>query len=128
MIIATSLVTVAAFIAALSALRVIEVARGAMGVMSGAMGAMRDPGLDDEAREAAVQAASLRLFGRFGQIFWRFAATLALSYLPILLADLTGIAEAAAVMDWLLRLDVILILSALMIAAWFLAARLWPSR
>ena len=128
MTVATGLLAVAAFVAALYALRVIEVARGAMGVMTGAMGAMRDPGLDDDAREAAVQAASLKLFGRFGQILWRLAATLGLSYLPILLADVTGLAEGTAVMDWLLRLDVILLLSALMIAAWFLATRPWPRR
>ncbi len=118
----------AAFVLALSALRLIPTAKYAVEIASGAVTAMRDPDLDEDTRETAVQRASLRLFGCFGQILWRFLAILLISAIPILAANALGIADAEAVTDWLLRWDVIIILSISLIAIWGLKGRVWTSK
>ncbi|NOE20669.1 hypothetical protein GS634_21275 [Ruegeria atlantica] len=125
MIVAVGLTAVVAFVLALVALRLIPTAISAINIASAAVAAMRDPSLNEEARETAVQRASLRLFGCFGQILWRFLTILAISAAPILTANALGLAETEAVTAWLLRWDVIIILSVSLIALWYLKGRVW---
>ena len=89
---------------------------------------MRDPGLDEEAREKAVQAAALKLFGAFGSILIRSALALIAAAVPILAADAAGIAAEPAVTGFLSRWEVILALTVIITLGWVLARRAWPSR
>jgi hypothetical protein len=125
---ATGLVSVAVFMAAFFLVGILPAAQGAIATARGALAAMRNPGLDDLAREKAVQKASLGLFAGFGSILLRSLAALALAYLPILAADALGLAPEAEVADFLSRLDVIAALSVVITLLWVLAGRLWPSR
>jgi hypothetical protein len=127
-VVATGLLSVAAFMAAFLAVRIVPAAAAAIATAHGAVAAMRDPSLDDLARERAAQRASLRLFGAFGGILLRSALALAAAFLPVLAADASGIAPEAAVTGFLMRWDVIVVLTVLVTAGWLLAWRAWPSR
>ncbi len=127
MTILVALVSVAAFLGAFVALRLVPVALAATHTAQSAMAAMRDPALDDLAREKAMQQASVSLFKAFGSILIRFVLTLIAAAIPVYGADLLGLVSADAVIGWLSRWDVIIGLSVIMIAAWVLKARLWPS-
>jgi hypothetical protein len=61
MIVLVALLSVAAFLVAFSLSGIVRVALSAVEIGRDAVGMMRDEALDDDAREAAVQAASLRL-------------------------------------------------------------------
>ena len=65
MIVLVALLSVAAFLVAFSLSGIVRVALSAVEIARDAVGMMRDDALDDDAREAAVQAASLRLLGVF---------------------------------------------------------------
>ena len=65
MIVLVALLSVAAFLVAFSLSGIVRVALSAVEIARDAVGMMRDNALDDDAREAAVQAASLRLLGVF---------------------------------------------------------------
>ena len=65
MIVLVALLSVAAFLVAFSLSGIVRVALSAVEIARDAVGMMRDDALDDDAREAAVQAASLGLLGVF---------------------------------------------------------------
>ena len=125
MIAASGIASIVLFLIALWLLRLVPVASGAIATAQGAMAAMRDPALDDAAREKAVQAASLRLMGSFASIVVRGALSLGVSLLPIWLADVTGLASGAAVIDFLSRWDVIIIASVVIVAGYVVRIKLW---
>ena len=89
---------------------------------------MRDPSLDDASREKSIQKFSINLFGSFASILIRSIATLLLAALPVYIADQLGVVKASEVTDFLSRWDVIVILTLVICAGWFLKSRLWPSR
>jgi hypothetical protein len=79
-------------IGALWAFGVVGVAANVLATARDAVAAMRDESLDDEAREKAVQRASLQLISASTSILVRSALVFAVSFLPIWLASLTGLA------------------------------------
>lgn len=89
-----------------------------------AMSVMRDPALDDEAREKAVQQASIQLFGSFFGLAFRFAAAIAGATLPLWLADLSGWIPFAESIAFLSRIDVLVITTGVMLALWWMARAL----
>lgn len=97
--------------------RVFEISNQAMAVM-------RDPALDDEAREKAVQKASIQLFGSFFGLAFRFAAAIAGAVLPLWLADLSGWISLAESMAFLSRIDVLIITTVMMLALWWVGRML----
>ena len=123
-----AILSVAAFMAVLSASGAVGVARRAVSLGSTAAAALRDPALDEAAREKAAQSASLALFGAFFGLTLRAVLSLAGSAVPILAAHVTGLLSIEASLAFMMRVDVIIILSVAGIAAWIVGARLWPSK
>lgn len=117
-------VAIAAFMAAFIASGLVTVATNAGMTARDSLRVMGDASLDDDAKERAVRAASLRLFGAFGSIALRSALTLSAPLAVIWLGDMAGIAEAVATTDFLLRWDVIIGATVIGFAAWALARRL----
>lgn len=128
MISATSIASIAVFMAALWALGVVRAAAGVLETARSAVRAMRDETLDDEAREKAVQRASIRLLGAFASILVRGALSLAAGFLPIWLASATGLATVGSVTGYLARWDVIAVATVAILAGHLAQRRVWPSR
>ncbi|MEM7268685.1 MAG: hypothetical protein AAF401_05470 [Pseudomonadota bacterium] len=95
------------------------VAQRAVATARSAVDVMKDRSLDDDAKEKAVQKASLGLFRDFGGILVRSAVILAGAAAPAYLAEFAGLTTAQTVFDWLLRWDVILIASLVSVAILF---------
>jgi hypothetical protein len=112
---------------ALDRVGVVRVATAAMGTAQGAVAVMQDGSVDDSVREHAMQKASVRLFGQFASIVGRVAVALVVSFIPIAVADRSGMASATSVIAFLSRLDVIVVVSVAMIVGYMIRIRLWPS-
>lgn len=125
MIVTTAAAAIGVFLIALWLSGVVPASVSALTIARGALGAMRDPGLDDAAREKAVQRASLRLMGTFFSILLRGAVAVGASLLPILLADVTGFAARDQVIDFLSRWDVIVIASIVIVLGYLVRMWLW---
>ena len=125
MIAAAGIASIVLFLIALWRLGLVRIAQGALATAQGALTTMRDPALDDAAREKAVQAASLRLMGTFASIVLRGALALGVSLLPIWLADLAGLAASGEVIFFLSRWDVIAVASVVIVAGYVVRVRLW---
>jgi hypothetical protein len=125
--VSVALTSVAIFALALWGLGIVRAGAGVLAVARGAVAALRDPKLDDAAREAAVQRASLQLFGAFFSILARSALALLLSFAPIWLADTAGVVTSEAVLVYLSRWDIILVVSIVMLAGYRLRTLLWAS-
>jgi hypothetical protein len=123
MVLLVACLAVAAFLIGFHLAGVVPAARRAIATARSATGVMRDPALDDLAKEKAVRKAGLSLLSSYASITLRSAAALLASFLPILLADATGLVDKEATMAFLLRWDVILGASAVMIAVWLIARR-----
>ncbi len=106
-----SLLAVAAFGVGLWKSGVVPVAREAVSTALSGLSAMTDSALDDDAKEAAVRKAAFALLSAALSIALRFALILALTAIPIYLADILGIVSTDAVMALMLRWDYILIVS-----------------
>jgi hypothetical protein len=125
---ATALASIGIFVGALWVFRVARVGAGVLAIARHAVAAMRDENLDDRAREKTVQRASIQLIGAFVSILVRGALAFLVSFLPIWLASLTGLASAEDVFRYLSRWDVIVIASIVVIAGYVIRMRLWPTR
>lgn len=127
MIAATAVVSLGIFAVALAVSGVVGAAGGVLGTTNQTVAIMRDPGLDDHAREKAIQRASLKLLADFGSILLRGLASIAASLVPVWLMDAAGLAPAHAVFGFLARWDVMLIATVVMVLGYVLRTRLWPS-
>ena len=125
MIAVTGLVSVAFMAAGLWLFGVTRAASAVLATTRTTAAAMRDPSLDDRAREKAVQRASLTLMAGFGSIVIRTALALGAALLPVWLASRQGLASADSVFHFLSRWDVIAVTSAAMIGGYLLAVRPW---
>jgi hypothetical protein len=122
----TALVTtlgIAAFVVVFALLRVPARASEGLAVAGRAQAALRDPTLDDAARETAAQAAARRLFYVFGVILVRTAAALAAAAVPVVLAARMGLVTAGEVAAFSMRVDVIVGASVVLLVLWFLTRR-----
>ncbi|MGJ5620593.1 hypothetical protein [Sulfitobacter sp. MF3-043] len=86
---------------------------------------MRDPTLDELARERAVQAAAVSLLVLAGSLILRSLLALAAAFIPVLMADLTGFAPLAATLAFMERWEVILIATAIITLGYVAGTRLW---
>jgi hypothetical protein len=126
-IVAIAIATLAILAVAFWVSGVMRVSAGVLTTTQNAAAIMRDPALDDLQREKAIQRASLRLLGDFGSILVRGVLSLAISFAPIWLADVTGLASSRAVIDFLSRTDVIVVASVVMVVGYVIRVRMWPS-
>lgn len=124
MVLVVTALSVLAFLVAFGALGVVAKAREAITISRAAGQVMGDSGLDDDAKEAAVQKAALSLMKSFVGLLARIAGILLAAYAPIFAADRAGLASETAVLDFMLRLDVIVVTTVVVIAAVWLLARL----
>jgi hypothetical protein len=94
---AAELTAVVCFVLAFQWFGVTRAARQA--IQSGLVASrkMRDPATSDDEKEEAARAASLVLLRSFGSITIRSAAALAVSFLPLLAFEVTGLARLQAV-------------------------------
>ena len=106
--------------------RIVPVAQNAMATTREAMATMRDPALDDLAREKAVQSAGITLLGATGSLIIRSAICLGLTFVPIWLADVIGLVPIAESLAFLARWDVIIAITVIALIVYFLVKRLWP--
>jgi len=128
MIAATAIASMGVFLGALRLSGLLRIGAEILVIAKGALASMRDPSLDDEAREAHARRAAVRLFGGFVSIFLRSVLTLLAAFLPIWAASLTGAVEIAEVLAYLARWDVIVVATVVIVVGYLGWRRLWPSR
>ena len=124
MTIVVTALSVLAFIAAFKFLGILPKAQEAMTVSRRTAAVMGDRTLDEAAKEKAVQAAAGTLMMGFFGLVLRIVGILAAAYVPIFLADITGLLPEAEALAFMLRLDVIAVTSVLVVVLIWLAARL----
>ena len=108
---AVSLVAVIGFGLALWRTRPVPVARNAIRATMAGISSMTDSELDDDSKEVAVRRAGISLILASFSIFWRFLLALAIAAIPILLADMAGLASRDSVFALMLRWDYIVVVS-----------------
>jgi hypothetical protein len=86
--------------------------------------AMNDPGMDDRDKERIVQRAAIGVLGAFVSTLVRAGVVLGLAGIPIGLGELSGVADAGETLAWLMRVDVIVIGSVVVILGTLVARRL----
>ena len=128
MILTVSVASILAFVIAFWLAKVVPAARKAIQTASGAASAMSSKDMDDEAKEKATQKAAISLLGSVGSIALRSAISLVAAAVPIYAADAAGLAPVDAVVDFMSRWDVIIIVSVVMIIGYIAASRLWPAK
>ena len=101
MIVLTTVLSIGICFAALSKLDILRIAGEAVETSRRGVAAMRDPSLDDLAREQTIRQISLRLFGAVGSLAARAALTAGLAFIPIGLASAAGLASPASVLRFL---------------------------
>lgn len=104
---------------------VVPAAKGAIATMQNAVGAMRDPALDELARERAVQSAAVRLLVAAGSLILRSLLALAAAFVPILAADMADVVPQAASLAFLERWEVILIATLVIVLGYGVGSRVW---
>jgi hypothetical protein len=116
------LAAVIVFAFALDRSGVSRVAAGAIETSRNATDFLRDRAVSDDVKEKAMRQASLSLLRSFFSIGIRGMVAAGLSFLILVLFDLTGLASLDAVTRWLARWEVILSIS-LVVVAWLFIRR-----
>ena len=111
---AVSVISIIVFLVAFAATGIVAKCSGAIAVARGALATMTDPSVADLEREDKIQRASITLFGLFFSILIRSLVTLGSAAIPIWVADKLELATAAETLAFLMRWDVI-VLSTLII-------------
>ncbi|MEZ5289010.1 MAG: hypothetical protein R2712_30260 [Vicinamibacterales bacterium] len=101
MIVATAIISTLAFAFSLRLSGVVAAAASATDTARSALAAVRNPSLDDDARERAARAASGALFKATGSILVRGLVSAGLLFLPVWLADIGGVARSTDVVAFL---------------------------
>ena len=128
MIIAVAVASILAFVLVFWKAGVVPAAQKAIATASHAGKVMSSKELDDEVKEKEVQKAAIGLLGSVGSITIRSVLSLVGAAVPIYGAEAAGLVNADAVIDFLSRWDVIIIVSVVMIAGYLLGRRLWRAR
>ena len=105
--------------------KVVAVARRAITIVRGALQAMRDPQLDEMARERSVQAAAMQLLLTAASLTLRSLVALASALAPIFAADWAGVASQAETFAFMERWDVILGATAIITIGYLARVFLW---
>ncbi len=90
---------IALFCWGLHALRLVAASLEAVAIARNAAGVMRAPDLDDERKEAELQAAALRLFRLFGVIALKALVALAVPAAAVALLAAVGLVRVPEVLD-----------------------------
>ena len=117
---------VLAFMVACYALRIIAVARRVLRVARQSLATIRDPALDDEAKEKAAQRGAVALFGGFLSITLRSLVAVLASSAVLIAADLTGVVPAAATIDVLGSWEFIAATTVALTAGYVVGVRIFP--
>lgn len=112
-----------AFLAAFQLLGVVPCARSAIATSRQTAAVMSDSNLDDDAKETAVQKAAISLMKGFFGLVLRLLGVLVAAYVPIFLFDAVGLLPESAALAFMLRIDVIVATSVLVIAAIWIVNR-----
>lgn len=126
MILAITVFAILIFLVAFRATGLIAAAKTAVTTANGAMATIQDKTLDDLQKEKAVQAASIGLAKSFISIAIRSIILLALTFLPIWLASLIGLASIDDTLTFMARWDVIVGASVIVIAGIYLYRKIRP--
>jgi hypothetical protein len=111
------------FLLACIALRLVPVAGAIVDTAGKAMATMRDPALDDDAKEQAARSAAIGLFGGFLSIVWRTAAAALASLVVLYGGDWLGLFDADAVMTTLASWEFIIATTVIVTIIWFAFSR-----
>lgn len=114
---------IAVFASAFVQLQIVRIATDSVTTASGVVAALRDPALDDAAREATAQQATRRLLYLFGVIVVRSFIALVAGLVPVGLGHMLEVAPAGAVFAFLSRVDVIVVTLLVVTAVWILGRR-----
>jgi hypothetical protein len=113
--------TIVAFLIGFRISGVVPAAARAIGTARAASTVMRSSVLPDDDKEIAVRKAGLSLLGSALSISLRSLVALLAAMVPILLADLAGLADSDTILAFLARWDVILVSSVAVIVIWLFA-------
>jgi hypothetical protein len=117
--------TVVAFLVGFRLSGIVPAATRAMATAQAATAVMRNPALTDEHKEVAVRKAGLSLLASSLSILLRGLVAVLVAVVPIVLADLLGLADAEASLTFLTRWEVILATSAGLTAVWLIVVAVW---
>lgn len=115
MIIVASILSILGFMWGLHITGIVPVAQGVGPVLRRVNACVRDPECDDEVKEKELQRGSIQLFKIFLSLLVRSIITLAIATVPILLLSLIGLVEFNAVLEFLARWDVIVIVTVVIV-------------
>lgn len=104
---------------------VVSAAQSAMTTVQKGFAAMREPGIDDRARERALQAVAIELAGACALLVFRSLLALGAGLAPILIADWVEIAPRTEVLAFMERWDVILVASLAASFVYAAGSRFW---
>lgn len=119
MVVTVYLLGIALFVVAFSALRLAESFGNVTRISRQAIEVVRDPRLDDDAKERAARQASWRLLRQGAAIVSKALLTIALAALPFWLADRLALAPLSESIAFASRWDVLAITTIAMVCAWY---------
>jgi hypothetical protein len=123
----TAIVSIVTFLVALRQFRVVSIARRSLATARATGAAVRDPSLDDRARERAAQQGATSMAVACVSLVVRSFLAASLSFLPIWIADRSGVAGTALVVAYLSRWQTALQASGLGVVAYACRVRLWTA-
>jgi hypothetical protein len=115
------------FIVACHVLKIVTVARGVLTTAHHGMSAMRDPAIDDDAKERAARQAAVDLFSGFFSITFRSIIALLASATVVYGADLMGLVPASAAIDRLGSWEFIVATTVVLTAGYLIVIRASPA-
>lgn len=104
---------------------VVSIAGLAIDTTRSAVQAMRDPALDELARERTVRAAAIRLVIASGSLILRSLLALAAALFPVVAADWVGIVPLAQTFAFMERWYVIVIATVVVALGYVVGFRVW---
>jgi hypothetical protein len=117
---------VLAFIVTCHVLKIVTVARRVLTTAHRGMTAMRDPALNDDAKEQAARQAAVGLFSGFLSITLRSIIAVLASAAVIYGADLMGLVPASAAIDRLASWEFIIATTVVLTAGYVIVVRAFP--
>jgi hypothetical protein len=124
---ATAFLAAAIFLGMSSRLRIVSIARQAAAVARETATAMREPGLDDLARERISRRAAVNLAAATASIGIRTMAAAAAGFAPVWAASALDIARTGDVFSFLAGWQAIVATTVVAAAVYLLRMRLWPT-
>lgn len=115
MTVITVLLAIGGFVIVLLMSGIVGLSQGVFMKVQQVYAVVHDNRLSDYQREKELQRISFQLFGIFFLLLVRIALVLLASFLPILASHLLGFADISNVLDFLVRLDVIVVSTSIII-------------